>query len=104
MVVLILVYAAYMALRASVDEGRRRALVSAVYVLLALPAMVYLVFILPRITFSLHPSDTISGGALSREYAIVLAASAVGFLGIGAWMITALSKALSCADELMEGR
>jgi len=106
MVVLILIYAAYMALRASINEDRRKASVSAVYVFFALPAMIYLVFILPRITFSLHPSDTISRGLLGREYAVALAASAVGFLGIAAWMFSirmALSRALFYANEGMEG-
>lgn len=106
MVMLILVYAAYTALRASLDEVSRRAVVSAVYVLLALPAMIYLVFILPRVTFSLHPSDTISRGALSHEYAFVLASSAIGFLGIGWWLFSirmVLSEALSRINEGMEG-
>jgi heme exporter protein C len=48
-VMLMLVYAAYFVLRGAVEEKSKRARLSAAYALLAFPAMVFLIWILPRI-------------------------------------------------------
>jgi len=86
-VVLLLIYAAYFALRSSVEGIEKRAALSAVYALLALPAMVFLVFILPRIMFSLHPANTLtSSSGLSNEYRLVLYSAVLGFLGLFIWL------------------
>lgn len=86
-VVLLLVYAAYLALRSAIDAPEKRASLSAVYAILSLPAMLFLVFVLPRVMFSLHPSATLaSKGGLSTQYRIVLSAAMVGFIGLYVWM------------------
>jgi heme exporter protein C len=84
MLMLLLVYAAYFALRAAVDGTEKRASLSAVYAILALPAMIFLMFVLPRITVSpLHPNNTLSTrDGLGTEYRIVLSAAMFGFLGL----------------------
>jgi predicted RND superfamily exporter protein len=94
---LLLVYAAYFALRAAVDGTEKRASLSAVYAILALPAMIFLMFVLPRITVSpLHPNNTLSTrDGLGTEYRIVLSAAMFGFLGLYVWMFrikTALAE------------
>jgi len=48
--VLILIYGAYLTLRAAVSETRRRAVVSAVYSLFSCLTVPFLVFILPRLS------------------------------------------------------
>lgn len=89
-VILLLVYAAYLALRSAIDNTEVRASLSAVYAILALPAMIFLVFVLPRVMFSLHPANTLTTrSGLSTEYRIVLGAAMVGFLGIYAWIFNA---------------
>ena len=60
--VLILIYGAYMTLRMAVTEVKTRAKVSAVYSLLSVLTVPFLVFIIPRMYFSLHPSIINSGG------------------------------------------
>ena len=55
--VLILIYGAYLTLRAAVLDEKVRAKVSAVYSLLSVLTVPFLVFILPRMYFSLHPSS-----------------------------------------------
>lgn len=57
---LLLIYAAYLALRAAVDEPERRARLSAVYSIAAFVSVPFLVFIVPRIYFSLHPDPIIN--------------------------------------------
>ncbi|NOT34141.1 MAG: cytochrome c biogenesis protein CcsA [Candidatus Eisenbacteria bacterium] len=57
---LLLVYGAYLALRASIDDPARRARLSAVYSAIAFVAVPFLIFVVPRIYFSLHPDPIIN--------------------------------------------
>ena len=52
-----LLYCAYLVLRNSIDEEQKRAKISAIYNIFAFPIMVVLIFILPRMTDSLHPGN-----------------------------------------------
>lgn len=66
--VLLLIYAAYLTLRAAVPEEKRRARVSAIYALFSFLTVPFLVFIIPRFYFSLHPSPVINGsGSLAMD-------------------------------------
>ena len=95
-VILLLVYAAYFALRSAVEGAEKRASLSAVYAILALPAMVFLMFVMPRVMSSLHPESTlVKGGSLGIEYRLVLYPAMLGFLGLYIWLFrikTALAE------------
>ncbi|WP_107829011.1 cytochrome c biogenesis protein CcsA [Mucilaginibacter yixingensis] len=52
-----LLYCAYLVLRNSVDEEQKRAKISAIYNVFAFPVMLVLIFVLPRLTDSLHPGN-----------------------------------------------
>lgn len=58
--VLLLIYAAYVTLRMTMRDERARASSSAVYALFSFIAVPFLVFILPRMFFSLHPSPVLN--------------------------------------------
>ena len=58
--VLLLIYAAYVTLRMTMRDERARASSSAVYALFSFIAVSFLVFILPRMFFSLHPSPVLN--------------------------------------------
>ena len=58
--VLLLIYAAYVTLRMTMRDERARASSSAVYPLFSFDAVPFLVFILPRRFFSLHPSPVLN--------------------------------------------
>lgn len=86
-VMLMLVYAAYFVLRGAVEEKNRRARLSAAYALLAFPAMVFLLWILPRIVESLHPTNTLfSRSGLDPSYRITLWSFFAGLLAVFVWM------------------
>ena len=71
--VLILIYGAYLTLRMAVTEVKTRAKVSAVYSLLSVLTVPFLVFILPRMYFSLHPSPIInSSGSLEMNSTMLI--------------------------------
>ena len=58
--VLLLIYAAYVTLRMTMRDERTRASSSAVYALFSFIAVPFLVFVLPRMFFSLHPSPVLN--------------------------------------------
>jgi heme exporter protein C len=87
---LMIVYAAYFALRSAVLVKTSRARISAVYNILACAIMPYFVFVLPRIFGGLHPSGTLTNsGGLSTEYRIVMSCAALGFL----WLYVVVFRA-----------
>lgn len=99
-VMLMLVYAAYFVLRGAVEEKSKRARLSAAYALLAFPAMVFLIWILPRIVESLHPTNTLfSRSGLDPAYRITLWSFFAGLLAVFVWMFR-----LRLRVELAESR
>ena len=83
--VLILIYGAYLTLRSAVSDEKIRAKVSAVYSLLSVLTVPFLVFILPRMYFSLHPEPVLnSAGHLDMDgkILVVLFAAVIDATGI----------------------
>lgn len=70
--VLLLIYGAYLTLRTGIEDGEQRANVSAVYSLLASITVPFLVFIIPRYYYSLHPAPVInSAGRIDMDAVMV---------------------------------
>lgn len=66
--ILLLIYGAYLALRTSIEEEEQRAKISAVYALLSFITVPFLVFIIPRFYFSLHPEPVLnSSGKIEMD-------------------------------------
>jgi len=85
--ILLLIYAAYFALRTATEGAERRAVLSAAYNIVAFVTMPFLVFVMPRVMESLHPSNTLATpGGLSTQYRVVLYGAMLGFLGIYVWI------------------
>jgi heme exporter protein C len=85
----LLIYAAYLALRSAVEGEERRARLSAVYSVIAFVTVPFLIFVVPRIYFSLHPDPIINEqGKINMDPRIRVAflALLVGFTGLYAWM------------------
>jgi len=77
-VILIVIYVAYLLLRNSISKSSQRPRIAAVYSIIAFLTVPFLVFILPRVTSSLHP-ESIGGGGLTGGMWIGLAGMLVGF-------------------------
>ncbi|TET65716.1 MAG: cytochrome C biogenesis protein [Candidatus Zixiibacteriota bacterium] len=88
--ILLLIYGAYLALRSAVREPERKAALSSVYCIFAFPAAVFLVFATPRVYQSLHPADSIidASGRIQMPAPILVTflASLVCFTLIFVWM------------------
>lgn len=89
--ILLLIYAAYFALRGAIDDPERRASLAAVYAILAFVTVPFLVFVVPRIYWSLHPDTIINtrgANEFDSRYTQVLMASLVGFTCLYVWLYT----------------
>jgi len=89
-IVLVLIfYGAYLALRGAIEDRERKARLAAVYAILGVVVTPFFFFIVPRITFSLHPDSVINArGTIDMESRMlqVLVASWIGFNALFFWL------------------
>lgn len=87
-----LMYLAYIVLRSSLDEEQKRAKISAIYNIFAYPIMVVLIFVLPRLTDSLHPGNGGNPGFgtydLDSNMRLVFYPAVIGWILISIWIMT----------------
>ncbi len=85
----LLFYGAYLALRGAVEEPDLRGRLAAAYALLGLVVTPFLYWIVPRVTFSLHPEPVVNAeGKVAMDPRIqhVLYASGLGFAALFFWI------------------
>lgn len=87
-----LLYCAYLVLRNAIDEEQKRGKIAAIYNIFAFPIMIVLIFVLPRMTDSLHPG---SGGNpafgkydLDSRMKIVFYPAMLGWSLLAVWIAT----------------
>ncbi|OGF18221.1 MAG: hypothetical protein A2W00_15290 [Candidatus Eisenbacteria bacterium RBG_16_71_46] len=88
---LLLIYAAYLALRSAVEAEERRARLAAIYSVAAFVAVPFLMFVVPRIYQTLHPSPIIgrgSEGGMDPRIRVVFYAMLIGFTGMFYWLLS----------------
>lgn len=88
--VALLIYFAYFILRNSLEDEQQRAKISAVYNIFAFAALVPLLFILPRLTDSLHPGSGGNPGFnaydLDSRLRAVFYPAVIGWTLLGVWL------------------
>jgi heme exporter protein C len=101
-----LIYCAYLVLRSSVEEDQKRAKISAIYNIFAFPIMIVLLFVLPRLTDSLHPGN---GGNpafgkydMNSEMRIVFWPACIGWILIGVWIATIRFRIRSLENNVLD--
>ncbi|MCB0516105.1 MAG: cytochrome c biogenesis protein CcsA [Bacteroidetes bacterium] len=86
----LLIYFAYSILRASIPDPTKRARISAVYNIFAFFSMIPLLFVVPRLTDSLHPSNGGNNGFvvydLDNQMRLVFYPAVMGFTLLGLWI------------------
>lgn len=91
-VLALLFYAAYLALRSAVADHETRRRLAAGYAVLGLVVAPFLFFIAPRIAaFSLHPEPVVNAEgevAMDPAVLIVMLAGSVGFTALFYWMLS----------------
>lgn len=87
-----LVYLAYLVLRNALEEEQKRAKISAIYNIFAFPIMIVLMYILPKMTDSLHPgaggNSAFGDFDMDGSMRVVLYPAAVGWILVGTWLMT----------------
>lgn len=86
----LLIYLAYFVLRGSLDDEQKKAKISAVYSVFAFPIMIVLIFILPRMTDSLHPGNGGNPGFntydMDNRMRNIFYPAVLGWILIGVWI------------------
>lgn len=87
-----LMYLAYLVLRNALEEEQKRARISAVYNIFAFPIMIVLLYILPKLTDSLHPgsggNSTFSDIDMDNYMRPVFYTAVIGWILTGVWICT----------------
>ncbi len=101
----LLIYLAYLVLRASIESDEQKARISAVYNIFAFTAMIPLVFILPRMTDSLHPGNGGNPGFnaydLDNNLRKVFYPAVLGWSILGFWLASLRVRIRNIKEELI---
>lgn len=102
----LLVYLAYFVLRGSLDNQEQRARLSAVYNIFAFAAMIPLIFIIPRLTNSMHPGNGGNPGFntydLDARMRLIFYPAVIGWILIGWWITTLQIRLKKIQEYLLE--
>lgn len=100
-----LMYFAYLVLRNSLDEEQKRAKISAIYNIFAFPVMIVLLFVLPRLTDSLHPGNGgnpgFGGYDLDKNMRLVFYPACLGWILFGIWIATLRYRLRKLENKLL---
>ena len=85
-----MIYLAYFILRGSIENEDQRARISAIYNIFAFAALIPLLFVLPRLTDSLHPGNGGNPGFnaydLDSNLRMVFYPAVIGWTLLGFWI------------------
>jgi heme exporter protein C len=102
----LLVYLAYFVLRGSVDNEEQRARLSAVYNIFAFAAMIPLIFIIPRLTSSMHPGNGGNPGFnmydLDSKMRLIFYPAVVAWFLMGWWVTDIKIRTKKYQERLFE--
>ncbi len=104
--VAMLIYLAYFVLRGSFQDETKKARIGAVYNIFAFAAMFPLLFVIPRLTDSLHPGNGgnpgLGGEDLDNTLRMIFYPSIIGWTLIGLWMANLLYRTDLLQYRLLE--
>jgi heme exporter protein C len=102
----LLVYLAYFVLRASIENEEQRGRLSAVYNIFAFAAMIPLIFIIPRLTSSVHPGSGGNPGFnmydLDSRMRMVFYPAVIGWFLLGYWVANIRIRLSALEEKIHE--
>ena len=102
----LLVYLAYFVLRGSVENEEQRGRLSSVYNIFAFAAMVPLIFIIPRMTSSMHPGSGGNPGFnmydLDNRMRLIFYPAVIAWFLIGMWIVSIRVKVRTLEEKILE--
>lgn len=103
--VAMLIYVAYLVLRGSINDVDRRAKISAGYAIFAFVALIPLVFVIPRLTDSLHPGNggnpALGGEDMENTLRMVFYPAVIGFTLLGLWIVSQKIRLAMLKERLL---
>jgi len=104
--ILCLEYFAYVILRGSITDEKTRAKVSSVYNIFAAASIIPLIFIIPRLTDSLHPGNGGNPGLskydLDNNMRMVFYPAILGWMSLGLWIAHIRIRIKNIENEILE--
>ena len=92
----LLIYLAYFVLRSSLEDQNKKYSLSAVYNIFAFVAMIPLIFVIPRLTDSLHPGNggnpAMGGEDLDNSMRMVFYPACIGWIFFTLWLTNLLRR------------
>jgi heme exporter protein C len=102
----LLVYFAYFILRGSIENEEQKARLSAVYNIFAFVAMIPLIFIIPRMTSSMHPGNGGNPGFntydLDSRMRLVFYPACIGWILMGVWIASLRTRVKIVEEKLLD--
>ncbi len=100
----LLIYFSYFVLRNSIEDESKKGKISSVYNVLSFSMLIPLIFILPRLTDSLHPGNGGNPGFnvydLNSQLRIVFYPAVIGFILLGIWIADLRLRVLKLKNKL----
>ncbi len=100
-----LIYLAYLVLRASTTDFEKRARLSAVYSIFSFAVLIPLIFVIPRLTDSLHPGNggnpALGGEDLDNTLRLFFYPSIIGLILIGTWISSLIYRSEKIEDKIL---
>ncbi len=101
-----LIYYAYFILRGSLDNQEQRARLSSVYAIFAFAAMIPLIFIIPRLTSSMHPGSGGNPGFnmydLDSNMRKVFYPAVLGWILLGLWIASVRIRLQKVEEKILD--
>lgn len=102
----LLIYAAYFILRSSLADEQQRARIGGIYNIFAYATLIPLLFVLPRMTDSLHPGNGGNPGFnsydLDSQLRLVFYPAVVGWALLGVWLASLRIRLQFAKDKINE--
>lgn len=102
----LLIYCAYFVLRGSLENQEQRARLSAVYNIFAFAAMIPLIFIIPRLTSSMHPGNGGNPGFnmydLDNNMRKIFYPAVIGWILLGVWIATVRVRLRNIEEKILD--
>jgi heme exporter protein C len=100
-VILLMIYGAYFALRSALGDPDKKRVFAAAYSILAFATVPFLVFVVPRITTSLHPEDTMNPAnpGMDPRTLRVFLGSLLAYTTLFVWMLRLKIRLLKIEEK-----
>lgn len=104
--IVLLIYGAYFVLRISFEDSDQKARISAVYNIFAFASIIPLLYVIPRMTESLHPggqgNPAFGRGDLDNNVRMIFYPAIIGWILLGLWIAQINFRMMKIRERLLE--